>query len=513
MKPHKTFLFLFLFLFIGIGTTTAYTNVSIDDYTMENGTYLEVPVWVNTTDYDLTGASINTTFDSSVIHVVGMTAGDWSSLTYNINNESGFVSANNDNMDGETGDITLWYMNISAIGGSGTSTDLNMDLRELLDYDLNDISNEANVSNGSITIESATGFYITNTTPSSPHTSEEGDCVEFYAQTSNTGAYTWLLNGTNVASNTSVGSATYTNCTASTGTYNLTVQAENATGSDSYTWIWNVEPKNYIPSMVVNNLDSELFPTSVSQINLSINDSNGLSDVSEVRCDIWRSNGSYTDSDNAFYHYEFSAEPGGAYTSSPGNQFIQDDPLSDSGTEDYLIMNFTPEHYALPSKGTNNPTVNGYNWNMTCEVTDSEGNSTYTTSTTEMNRLISYDKSASSISADCDNFPCQYSPNINIVNQGNVKLNITFLMSNQTSPQSSENITPSMCYIDDDPTYSGSRAYDYEDQYLSTNIFMTDSQTIYNWFNPPDPTSLCPADTTCQFSGTYTLGGVESEAI
>lgn len=139
-------------LILPMMVNASYT-VNIPDIDPSNGTYTEVPVWVNTSGGDeTTGVSINMTFDSNVIHIVDMSEGDWGSLTDNINNESGYVSANNDFMDGDSGNITVWYMNVSTIGGDGASTDLNMNLKELLDYDLNDVSDTATVSNGSVSI-------------------------------------------------------------------------------------------------------------------------------------------------------------------------------------------------------------------------------------------------------------------------------------------------------------------------------------------------------------------------
>jgi hypothetical protein len=52
--------------------------------------------------------------------------------------------------------------------------------------------------------------------------------------------FTWYINGTEVFNQTNVNQSTYTNTSAALGTWNITAIAQNANGTATQTWIWNV---------------------------------------------------------------------------------------------------------------------------------------------------------------------------------------------------------------------------------------------------------------------------------
>ena len=69
----------------------------------------------------------------------------------------------------------------------------------------------------------------------------EGTARTFSITANQTVNVSWLINGTEVQTNASVTEASYTNTSAVTGTWNVSVIVSNANGTDVHTWIWNVE--------------------------------------------------------------------------------------------------------------------------------------------------------------------------------------------------------------------------------------------------------------------------------
>ncbi|MFC1787397.1 S8 family serine peptidase, partial [Halobacteriota archaeon] len=76
--------------------------------------------------------------------------------------------------------------------------------------------------------------------PSSPVSDVEGVTREFNLTTDQTVTVNLLINGTIVQTNTSVTFASYTNTSATLGTWNVSAVASNENGTDMKTWIWNV---------------------------------------------------------------------------------------------------------------------------------------------------------------------------------------------------------------------------------------------------------------------------------
>ncbi len=82
---------------------------------------------------------------------------------------------------------------------------------------------------------------ISSFTPPSPVSDHTAGAARTYSisidQTVNV---SWYINGNIVQTNTSVASASYTNTSASRGTWNVSAIANNANGSAMQTWNWNV---------------------------------------------------------------------------------------------------------------------------------------------------------------------------------------------------------------------------------------------------------------------------------
>ncbi|HEY9246356.1 MAG TPA: cytochrome c3 family protein [Candidatus Methanoperedens sp.] len=81
---------------------------------------------------------------------------------------------------------------------------------------------------------------IINFYPTSPVNDVTGNLRTFNITVNQTSNVTWLINGTQVQSNSSVTGASYTSTSASLGIWNVSAIAANPYGSDMHTWIWNV---------------------------------------------------------------------------------------------------------------------------------------------------------------------------------------------------------------------------------------------------------------------------------
>lgn len=81
---------------------------------------------------------------------------------------------------------------------------------------------------------------ITSYSPLSNPSTDVGISQSFTVNLNRTSNVTWYLNGTNVQSNYSVNSATYTNSTASAGYWNITANVNDTIDSDIHTWWWTV---------------------------------------------------------------------------------------------------------------------------------------------------------------------------------------------------------------------------------------------------------------------------------
>ncbi len=81
---------------------------------------------------------------------------------------------------------------------------------------------------------------ISGPSPALDPSTTTGDTQAFSVNINETCNVTWFINGSNVAINTSVTFAEYSNNTAPAGDYNVTAVAENANGTDQNEWTWTV---------------------------------------------------------------------------------------------------------------------------------------------------------------------------------------------------------------------------------------------------------------------------------
>ncbi len=111
---------------------TPSTTVSIENVTVATGETITVPIMINNV-MDLGGCQINMTYDSSVVHVTGVTQGDMTLLAYNINNGSGWINANAIETSGGNGDVVFAYVNLTAIADWANSSVLDITVDKLCD--------------------------------------------------------------------------------------------------------------------------------------------------------------------------------------------------------------------------------------------------------------------------------------------------------------------------------------------------------------------------------------------
>ena len=158
-----------------VGTTAL---VSIADITADPGDVVTVPLMINNmTDFG-TG-TINITYDPSVVHVTDVTHSPDSAIAaFNNNNVLGFTAISASNAGGASGDVIFANVEFTAVGSSGDSTPVNLDVVSLYDRLFNDVSTI--VSNGSFKIQSSADFapYLVIYTISNTTISPNGDGVE-----------------------------------------------------------------------------------------------------------------------------------------------------------------------------------------------------------------------------------------------------------------------------------------------------------------------------------------------
>ena len=126
------------------------TTVSIEDVTVSPGESVVVPIMVNSVT-NLGGCMINMTYNASVVHVTDVTPGDMDLLACNINNGSGWMYANAINYSefGLSGNVVFAYVNLTAVGGDGDTSPLNITVEHLFDVGYDNITHT--VINGTFT--------------------------------------------------------------------------------------------------------------------------------------------------------------------------------------------------------------------------------------------------------------------------------------------------------------------------------------------------------------------------
>ena len=154
------------------------TSASIVDITVEPGDIVTVPLMINgMTDFGT--ATINITYDPLVVHVTDVTdSSDSVIAASNNNNASGHTAISASNTIGASGDIVFANVEFTAVGSSGDSTPLNLDVVSLYDRSFNAIPTIVN--NGSFTIQSSAdpAPYLVTYTISNTTISPNGDGIE-----------------------------------------------------------------------------------------------------------------------------------------------------------------------------------------------------------------------------------------------------------------------------------------------------------------------------------------------
>jgi hypothetical protein len=95
-------------------------------------------------------ASIWLNYNKNVVTVDSVSDGDLVPLTHNIDNTAGVTKINWDTTSGETGDFVLAYVTLKAVGNTGDTCLLDIDVKELYDCDLVEIPRT--VAGGTFTV-------------------------------------------------------------------------------------------------------------------------------------------------------------------------------------------------------------------------------------------------------------------------------------------------------------------------------------------------------------------------
>lgn len=145
------------------GDPVTSTTVSIEDATAPEGETARVPIRI-TSVTNLCGADITLSYDTAVVSVEGMEAGDLGSVTSSKDDVNGTVKMVWDATDGKTGDFVVMYVTLKAEGTTGDNCALNLEVNELYDCDLGDIEHSVQdgtfkVGNGSTEDETAEVYF------------------------------------------------------------------------------------------------------------------------------------------------------------------------------------------------------------------------------------------------------------------------------------------------------------------------------------------------------------------
>ncbi|MBI4333298.1 MAG: hypothetical protein HY673_18695 [Chloroflexi bacterium] len=123
--------------------TSQNATVEIGSATLPPGGSVQIPVTVrNVSDgLGLGTYEVRVAFNRQVIRVDSVVAGSFANPTRNINNNEGWVlfGAYQTDVPGPTGDIIVAYLAVTAIGGSGSSTPLDLTINTLGNSDGGDI--------------------------------------------------------------------------------------------------------------------------------------------------------------------------------------------------------------------------------------------------------------------------------------------------------------------------------------------------------------------------------------
>ncbi len=125
------------------------TTIGIDDYSVEPGNTVTVPIRINDTVM-LGGGEINFTYDPTVVRMTDVLQGDLRfSFKYKINNGSGWMRANALDVDGLSGNVTFAYLDLTAVCDDGDTSPLNIASANI--FDINGTTIAYTTNNGSFT--------------------------------------------------------------------------------------------------------------------------------------------------------------------------------------------------------------------------------------------------------------------------------------------------------------------------------------------------------------------------
>lgn len=137
--------------------TSTGTTVEVGSSTLPPGANTQIPITVkNITDGGGMGAyDIKVTFNPQIVRIDNVTAGVYAEPTSGIDNINGTVMLNayKPDMPGPTGDVIVAYLSVTALGGSGSSTPLDLSVTTLSNSYGDDIA--ATDVDGTVTINAA----------------------------------------------------------------------------------------------------------------------------------------------------------------------------------------------------------------------------------------------------------------------------------------------------------------------------------------------------------------------
>ena len=138
------------------------TIVTIFNTSVGPGETIIVPVGIMNVD-DMAGANIWLLYDTNVVVVEDVSAGDLGALTTGMDNTAGETRMNWDQELGMTGDFAFAYVTLRAVGSEGSTSPLTLQAKDLYNSDLDDISHI--VMSGEFTIEDVVPPYTTGHNP------------------------------------------------------------------------------------------------------------------------------------------------------------------------------------------------------------------------------------------------------------------------------------------------------------------------------------------------------------
>jgi len=267
------------------------TTIGIDDYSVEPDNTITVPIRINDT-VNMCGCEINFTYDPTVVHMTGVTRGDMRySFKFNVNDSSGWMRANALDVAGLSGNVTFAYLDLTAVGGDGDTSPLNITSANIFDINYTEIP--YTVNNGSFAIISANDTtppviqsVVLDPTVVAPNRSID----VIVTATDASGIASVTADGISLAD---AGSDTWEDTITTAGapgTYNVTVVAtdasnnSNAATDNSATYEVRLPATLYIEDVVVMPGENTTVPIMVfDAVNISICEINFTYDPTVVR--------------------------------------------------------------------------------------------------------------------------------------------------------------------------------------------------------------------------------------